>query len=389
MRKKIFKFLSVVLTFAFILSLSACGQEAGTETTTKEQEVIIKKETPSSQASDENISDDEATGEVYNEATGEAVYYSSNDLNAGASDSGKAFPETDSTYEVDLDGVEASPTDKKIGLAMYHNFIGNWDELFADTYGEESTFMNYYRVGSIEEAKQVKAANGMCWLYVVEPYDNRDTLEFKENYVENFKMQIQAYKDAGVWDVIAGFETEEMTTRITHEQFIKFTKFLRDTCPDKRILSCTSPYEIQGATINGFIIEPMDYETFGYVTDIGFDMYHTVDYAEHKALLEEMKEKLGRKDVRIWFFPCTYKYESGTDEDYMIKSLDIAYDLLLKEENPGGIYMYTWETWGDDYGLKDLLDPEGKQQYTRLAERIVEIGKEILANPFVYDKPFN
>lgn len=386
MRKKIFRLLSVVLTFAFILSLSACGQEAGTETTTKEQEVIIKKETPSSQASDENISDDEATGEVYNEATGEAVYYSSNGLNAGASVSGS---EADATYEVDLDGVEASPTDKKIGLAMYHNFIGNWDELFADTYGEESTFMNYYRVGSIEEAKQVKAANGMCWLYVVEPYDNRDTLEFKENYVENFKMQIQAYKDAGVWDVIAGFETEEMTTRITHEQFIKFTKFLRDTCPDKRILSCTSPYEIQGATINGFIIEPMDYETFGYVTDIGFDMYHTVDYAEHKALLEEMKEKLGRKDVRIWFFPCTYKYESGTDEDYMIKSLDIAYDLLLKEENPGGIYMYTWETWGDDYGLKDLLDPEGKQQYTRLAERIVEIGKEILANPFVYDKPFN
>ena len=134
----------------------------------------------------------------------------------------------------------------------------------------------------------------------------------------------------------------------------------------------------------------MDYESFAYVTDIGFDMYWTTDYAKHEAMLNNMKQKLGRKDVRIWFFPCTYKYNNWPEanEDYLIKSLDIAYDLLMKEENPGGIYMYTWRTW-DAPGLDELLDPEGVWGYECLANRIVEIGKEILANDYVYDKPLN
>ena len=380
-KKQMVKILSLAMSVVLVAVLSSCGGE--TETVTKKKKkVIIKKVPNSSQTSDtDSVSSDDNTYS-YDD--------NSSDVEAPSDEpSDDSSSEYVSPYEVELKGYKVSATDKKIGLAMYHNSVGDWDALFADTYGKESTFMNYYRVGTIEQAKQVKAANGMCWLYVTEPYKNRDSLEFSPTYEENFKMRVQAFKDAGVWDVIAGFETEEITTRITHEQFKKFTKFLRDTCPEKRILACTSPYEIQGITLNGFIVEPMDYETFAYVTDIGFDMYHTADYSEHAALLKEMKEKLGRKDVRIWFFPCTYKYWSTTSEDYMIKSLDIAYDLLMKEENPGGIYMYTWRTWGGDYGLEDLLNPNGQQKYTRLAKRIMEIGKEILASDYVYNKSFN
>ena len=51
----------------------------------------------------------------------------------------------------------------------------------------------------------------MCWLYGSHPfkYPGTDSLEFNDNFEENFEEMIQAYKDAGVWDVIAGFETED------------------------------------------------------------------------------------------------------------------------------------------------------------------------------------
>ena len=282
-------------------------------------------------------------------------------------------------------------TDKKIGYTMYHHAIGMWDSQYADIHGEEKSFMNYWRIGTVEEAKKVKAKNGMCWLYAIIPfkYPGTDSLEFSDGFEEELKKTLQGYKDAGVWDAIAGFETEEITCNITQKQFIFYSKYLRDLCPEKRLLACTSPYEIKGHVWeSGFEVKPMNKETFAYVTDIGFDMYWTIDYAEHEEMLNDMKQKLGRDDVRIWFFPCTYHYnhKPEVDEDYLIKSLDIAYDLLKKEKYPGGICMYTWRTWGIDTALDKLLDPAQEWNYNRLAKRIVEIGKEILASDYVYDK---
>lgn len=400
MKKKKIVILSAaiaVLLIAVIIVASVLwptGESTGSSGK-KQQIVVIKKKPSSSQAETEDSSEPTEDDSFYEDLTGDDSFGddltdegSSNDASSDKTDDDTQSENT-SSYEVDIEPYEISPVDKKIGYIMYHHHPGMWNARYADIYGEEKTFMNYFRVNTVEQAKQVKEWGGMAWLYVVEPYQRGSTsLEFTESYDANLKAKVQAYKDAGVWDIIAGFETEEITTRITHEQFKKFTKYLRDQWPEKRILACTSPYEIEGRTIGSFVIEPMDYESFAYVTDIGFDMYHTADYAEHEALLKDMKQKLGRKDVRIWFFPCTYKYWDSTSEDYMIKSLDIAYDLLMKEENPGGIYMYTWQTYGSP-GLDNLLDPNGEYKYTRLANRIIEIGKEILANDYVYDKPLN
>ncbi len=369
--------IAVVLIVAIITSILLWPTGENPSSSGKKQQIVVIKKRPVKQ--DTDTEEQDKSEDVSDEFSNEDFLYDGSDVDA-----------SDPVYEVDIEPYTVLPSDKKIGYLMYHHHPGMWDEKFADVYGEEKSFTNYCRVSSIEQAKQVKAAGGMCWIYVTAPYASGSaSLEFKYDYEGNLKSQMQAYKDAGVWDAIAGFETEEMTTGISHEQFKKFTKFLRDSYPEKRILACTSPWEIEGATVFGKVIEPMNYEAFAYVTDIGFDMYHTDDYAEHERLLRVMKERLGRKDVRIWFFPCTYKYWQSTSEDYMIKSLDIAYDLLMKEENPGGIYMYTWETYGTDYGLRDLLDPDGNFKYTRLANRIVAIGKEILASDYVYNKPLN
>ena len=278
-----------------------------------------------------------------------------------------------------VEEVAVSPVNNQVAMAMYHSAIGDWDANFGSIYGKESRFVNYYRVGSMADADAVKKANGMCWLYVHDPFSDSAATEFEEGFEESFRKTVQNYKDAGLWDVVAGFETEEMTTRLTHEQFIKLTRFIKEVCPEKRILACTSPNEIKGATINGKVIEPLDAEALAYVTDIGFDMYHTNDEQTHRDLLAKMKS-VAPSDARIWFFPCTYKCTSNTDEQYMIDSLNLAYKLLKEQENPGGIYMYTWKTYGDAYGLEDLLNPNGSFNYSSLANRITEIGKEILAN---------
>ena len=84
----------------------------------------------------------------------------------------------------------------------------------------------------------------------------------------------EAYKVAGVWDQLAGYETEEICMAVTQEQYKKLTRFLRDNFPDKRIFSCLSMYEVRGDAPAGFTIAPMSYDTYGYITDIGYDWYN-------------------------------------------------------------------------------------------------------------------
>lgn len=283
-----------------------------------------------------------------------------------------------------LEDTIVSETNNQVGMAMYHSAIGDWDASYSTTYGAEADFVNYYRVTSMSEAAAVKEANGMCWLYVHDPFADRTATEFDEGFEESFKQKVQNYKDAGLWDVIAGFETEEATTRLTQEQFIKMTKFIKEVCPEKRILACTSPYEINGKTLNGgtedeIVIEPLTAEALAYVTDIGYDEYPSNDENYHRELLAKMKA-VAPSDARIWFFPCTYNYYGAKTEEDMLASLNLTYKLLCEQENPGGLYLYTWETFSEGSEALDvLLDPNGDYNYSTLANRIVEIGKDILA----------
>lgn len=294
-----------------------------------------------------------------------------------------------SPYDVDFPESVNSPASKQIGLSIYHYYTpGQWDTLTNGKFGKESDFMNYYYFNNIATAKKVKEIGGVGWIYVRSPFENRETLTFKSTWLSDFEATIEAYKFAGLWDVVAGFHTEEICNQITGEQFRVLTKYLKDTCPEKRIFACLSVYEVQGYGPAGVQTAPMSYRDYGYVTDIGFDWYGVKSYDEHKNLLETMKSNIGRKDVRIWFYPCTYG--SNTSENYMIEHLNMCYKLLMEQENPGGLDLYTWQTWdSNSAGLDRLLDPDLTYNYERLAKRIVEIGKEIKANPYRYEKTYN
>ena len=382
MRKSGFKFISIVIIIAMVLSIAGCGDDSETKVITKKK--VIDRYHEAESSSDESTSSEDS-------ASGSGDDYISTP--SGGSDSSDDTSSDNSSeslplYEVDLDGKGYSDADARIGMGLYHYYLGDWNETFGDIYGEEMSFMNT-SFGDADSAALAKENNSVVWIGPGDAFDDRNTLVFKDGFEEQLEMTVQAYKNAGLWDSVAGFHFDEPCLKYTGEQFKVLTKYLAETYPNKRIFPVVSVYEIRDNAPAGTFVGEMSYENYGYVTDIGFDWYGTADIDEHRTLLNEMKEKIGRSDVRIWFFPCTSKIYADQDEDYMIEHLNMCYELLKEQENPGGLMLYTWTTYGTMTGLQELLDPDLGYKYERLAARIVEIGKEINSNPYRYNKSKN
>lgn len=381
--KKIWIILSVIalLLAATIVSLVIFFSTGETLLPKKKKKVIkVIKKTDTSQTDDTSSFDD-----YYNvDFDADEEFISSEDETSSEDGEEK----TKSPYDVDFGKVSKNaPANQQIGMMIYHyNNLGAWNDLTKGKYGDESEFLNYYHINDVIEAKKVKESGGMFWMTMTNPFPNKDrkALNFKAGWEDSLRVVLDAYKSMGIWENFAGFHTEEIMMSMSGEQFRIMTKFLRDNWPDKRIYACLSLYELNGAW-PGNEMDPMTYKTYGYVTDIGFDCYHTNDYVFLKSKVNQMKEQLGRNNVRIWFYPCTYGFTEN--EDYMIEHLNVCYRLLLEEENPGGLDLYTWKTWSAGaVGLDRLLDPDLNYNYEKLAKRIVEIGKEIMKNPYRYNE---
>lgn len=297
-------------------------------------------------------------------------------------------------YEVRLDGkgglAIANPLNQKIGMSFYHFYQGEWDFSLAEAYGAtEAEFMNYYRIGGIQDLKALKEKNGLGWSLVGNPFPTRDTLNFRDGWEESMLTSAEAFKYAGVWDQLAGYETEEICMAVTQEQYKKLTRFLRDNFPDKRIFSCLSMYEVRGTAPTGFTIAPMSYDTYGYITDIGYDWYSHLNVQQYRDAVKLMLENMGREDnVRVWFFPTSYRFGPDSTEDFCIQHLNIMYDMLMDKtlvKNPGGLYCYTWKSFGNGEGIAELCDPARQFKWTRFGNELVRVGKEILASDYRYD----
>ncbi|MGN0493757.1 MAG: hypothetical protein ACI4F7_08930, partial [Acutalibacteraceae bacterium] len=154
-----------------------------------------------------------------------------------------------------------------------------------------------------------------------------------------------------------------------------------------------SVYEIDGKTPYG-TLDPITYRTYGYVTDIGYDWYDSNNYDQHKAYVMKMMEGVGRKNVRIWLYPTTYRRKNERTAQYCADSLDMCYKLLmdLKDEGyiPGGLDCYTWETFGNEDGLGRLLDKNIRgDEYDLLKNKLVEIGNKIINDSYRYKETMN
>lgn len=300
--------------------------------------------------------------------------------------------ESKSPYEFELDYVEPMQVNEQIGFTMYHYYTPlQWQEL---TGISDFEIFNYFYCANITDLKTIKAGGGMAWLYVnkSEVFNDGST-ELSESWKEDTAYLCDAVKQAGLWDAVAGFHLEEAMLTLSAEQFRILTKYLSDTYPGKRIYAVLSLYEIDGVAPD-LAIDPMSYRTYGYVTDIGYDWYDSNDYYAHKEYVMKMMNGVGRKNVRIWLYPTTYRRFNSRSAAYCSESLNMCYKLLMDLKNegyiPGGIDCYTWGSYGSDDGLGRLLDKDvWGDDYDLLRDTLIDIGKKILADPYRYKETMN
>lgn len=208
----------------------------------------------------------------------------------------------------------------------------------------------------------------------------------KEDYVQRLEDLYQFLSTKDYYDIIEGFYIDEpFLNGITLQDFKKATKAIHDIFVGKRIFCCFSVAGVAPDiwTMDGVpCITP---DAGQYITDAGFDMYHAFDF-KYEYITNQMKERLGnRKDVRIWEVPCVMNYRGDKNEQHDIDHLNGLYEILKKQENPGGLMCYSYFVHPSEtaqignIGLEHLrgLYP-GDENWNKLFAEIVRIGKEII-----------
>ncbi len=202
-----------------------------------------------------------------------------------------------------------------------------------------------------------------------------------ENYIANVEEKVDRIIAAGQWDNFLGFWWDEPVWAHgqSNEDLYTMTKTLYEKWGKRNYIVFAV-----GAFLGGYedecdTIAPA-FTT--YITDAGWDNYsHDVGdeaVAAQRANPDAYKstnEKYGTNikdareyyrwthskflekftnDVKVWFYPCTYKRTTNTTEKYCLDHMNFFSELLMEQENPGGLTLYTYPTWST-VGLEELL----------------------------------
>lgn len=294
-----------------------------------------------------------------------------------------------------IDGTDLTSVRKRLlGISSVTNDVGmlawglsditEWDAVYGEDYGAASDIFNYGMATNIDTVKTNNENGAASWIKVTNPF--KDAANPTVMDLTNLENKINGMKQSGVWDDVVGFYTEEIRGSMTDEQYKILTKYLRDTYPGTRILAILSADEVKGreATEEKTAITPANYDTYQYTTDIGYDIYFTIDPAVYDELNNTLNTNLAGLNYKKWYFPRTYvagdiELEQNTQQ-FMISHLELLFELLQAEENKGGLWLYTWVSYPNDdgtdgqIGLSELVERYG---YTDLVETIVNIGAEI------------
>lgn len=202
-----------------------------------------------------------------------------------------------------------------------------------------------------------------------------------ESYVAAIEKKVDRIIAAGQWDNFLGFWWDEpiWAHGQSNEDLYTMTKTLYEKWGKRNYVVFAV-----GAFIDNY---DADCDTIGpafttYITDAGWDNYaHDVGdeaVAVQRAnpdTYKETNEKYGTNirdareyyrwthsemmekftnDVKVWFYPCTYKRTTNTTEKYCLDHMNFFSQLLMEQENPGGLTLYTYPTWST-VGLEQLL----------------------------------
>lgn len=292
--------------------------------------------------------------------------------------------------------IEYPSKDKisSIGFGMYGvSPDGGWTTSFDDFV--QSDWCNTFFVGLnyFEEALQkAKEHNSQIFLSVGGSIWGHygGTAKLIDRWQEELDSYIQIAKDSGAYEAFAGFYMDEpLLAGVTHEDLLKATKYMREATDfEKRVFIC---FSIAGVAPEQWTTDsaspPITPETGKYITDTAFDIYGSWSDATKKnfqELTDKMLTRLGnRDDVRVWYIPPVMNYGGRMTEQNSIDFLNGVLELLKEQKNPGGIMGYSYAVGLSEtdsignIGLEDMLRSDRTDRWTKLFERIQEVGRDI------------
>ncbi len=193
-----------------------------------------------------------------------------------------------------------------------------------------------------------------------------------DNYIAGIEVTVNRIIAAGQWDNFLGFWWDEPVWAHgqSNEDLYTMTKALYEKWGKRNYIVFAI-----GAFIDNY---GADCDTIApafttYITDAGWDNYgqdvgdeavaaqradpdrfkkHNEKYGTnikdgreyYRWVNSEMLEKFNH-DVKVWFYPCTYLRTASTTEKYCLDHLNFFSDLLMQQENPGGLTLYTYPNW--------------------------------------------
>lgn len=264
-------------------------------------------------------------------------------------------------------------------------------------------FLNVYKyydhddVNEYAMQREMGKKGARFWVFghfgfeVIKTEDGKRIERLLDNWQESIEQRVAKLKEQGLWDYVLGFDFDEPMLHVSNDKFFKVSEYLSKY--GKRQRALFSNYEIlEGSHPRsedpefGMEAHLIDKETCKYLTDIGADEYWCLDYDTRKSVYDEMKRRIGRDDVYIWYVPCTWAFFGNRlGQDHCIKHLDLCYRMLQEEKNPGGLVCYNWVSFKNNGAEGESLDwkfaEENKSRWYRLEEHMIEIGNEIIKKP--------
>lgn len=259
--------------------------------------------------------------------------------------------------------------------------------------------MNVYITGmtsygmqdTLQVLRKIQALGGKAWVGIAETvFIFTRPVQVKADWKDTLQGMMHTLENEGLMDVVLGFYFDEpLLCGVTKEDYRDVTRYLRETWPALRMLTIFATNAISPDVWSSGDDHPLDPDTTQYITDAGYDMYWDVrgDGIEpFKKVNADLKLRLGRDAVRIWYVPCIMSYHGTSDEAYALAHLEAMYDFLKEEKNPGGLMCYAYDIADHDgevenTGYWELRDRE-EDPWKALETRLVEIGKEIVSGNF-------
>lgn len=284
--------------------------------------------------------------------------------------------------------VATRPSDRKTSNQVFFGYYGlTVDPLELDTSSitySETDYVNVMLAGSsldevVYALKLAKKNNCRVWINIHSAlFSSPSTLSGQ--WEKRFDEVDAAARNSGAYDCLLGYYLDEpLLCGISHADLLAVTKYNKQQF-GKRFFICFAVSGVAPEVWNSPDASPaITKETGKYITDIAFDMYW--DFKQHKAtydrVIDGMKTRIGRDDVKVWYVPCVMNPSGSFNETQAIEHLQGMYEYLKQEKNPGGLLCYTLRTHNGD-GLGNVgMDEMEDAPWNKLRAECVKIGREI------------